>query len=95
MNLMPIYPKKNLRKLGEMKYIRPYLLRNLKVERNNQVWAIDITYIPMDQSFMYLNPSENGTELFQGLSRFFEHCNFEKTPPGIARRISARLYLWV
>lgn len=34
--------------------IYPYLLRGLKVARSNQVWAIDITYVPMPQGFMYL-----------------------------------------
>jgi len=53
MGHMAIYPKKNLSKLGLAKYIRPYLLRNLKIERSNQVWAIDITYIPMARGFMY------------------------------------------
>ncbi len=32
----------------------PYLLKGLKIERVNQVWATDITYIPMKQGFMYL-----------------------------------------
>lgn len=32
----------------------PYLLRNLKIERCNQVWATDITFIPMKTGFMYL-----------------------------------------
>jgi putative transposase len=54
MGIMAIYPKKNLSKLGNAKYIRPYLLRNLTIERPNQVWAIDITYIPMEKGFMYL-----------------------------------------
>ena len=36
------------------KYIYPYLLRNLTITRPNQVWAIDITYIPMPKGFMYL-----------------------------------------
>jgi len=35
-------------------YKYPYLLRGLKIVRNNQVWAIDITYIPMERGFMYL-----------------------------------------
>jgi len=34
--------------------IRPYLLRNLAIERPNQVWATDITYVPMAKGFMYL-----------------------------------------
>ena len=54
MGIMAIYPKRNLSKLGFSKYIRPYLLKGLKVTRPNQVWAIDITYIPMAKGFMYL-----------------------------------------
>lgn len=54
MDMMAIYPKKNLSRLGQAKYIRPYLLRNLEVIRPNQVWAIDITYIPMARGFLYL-----------------------------------------
>lgn len=54
MGIEPIYPKRNLSKLGKAKYIHPYLLRNLKIGRPNQVWAIDITYIPMRSGFMYL-----------------------------------------
>lgn len=53
-NIRPIYPRKHLTQLGERQYIYPYLLRNLKVERVNQVWAIDITYVPMQKGFMYL-----------------------------------------
>jgi putative transposase len=53
-NIRPIYPRKHLTQLGERQYIYPYLLRNLKVERKNQVWAIDITYVPMQKGFMYL-----------------------------------------
>ena len=54
MGLMAIYPKKNLSKLGLTKYIHPYLLKGLEINRPNQVWAIDITYIPMKNGFMYL-----------------------------------------
>ena len=34
--------------------IYPYLLRNLVIERANQVWAADITYLPMAKGFLYL-----------------------------------------
>ena len=54
MGVMAIYPKRNLSKLGNAKYIRQYLLRNLKIDHPNHVWAIDITYIPMAHGFMYL-----------------------------------------
>ena len=54
MGLMAIFPKRNLSKLGLAKYIRPYLLRGLLIDRPNQVWAIDITYIPVAKGFLYL-----------------------------------------
>ena len=54
MGLMAIYPKRNLSKLGLAKYIRPYLLKGLDINRPNMVWAIDITYIPMAKGFLYL-----------------------------------------
>ena len=37
---------------GDYKY--PYLLRNLTIIRSNQVWAIDITYVPMQRGYMFL-----------------------------------------
>lgn len=54
MGIMAIYPGRNLSKLGHAKYIRPYLLRGLKIDRSNQLWEIDITYIAMAKGFMYL-----------------------------------------
>lgn len=53
-NIRPIYPRRHLTVLGEKKYIHPYLLKNLKIGRANQVWEIDITYVPMQKGFMYL-----------------------------------------
>lgn len=49
-----IYPKVNLSRLGKAKYIRPYLLREMDINKANQVWAIDISYIPLVKGFMYL-----------------------------------------
>ena len=49
-----IYRKKNLTKGALKAFIRPYLLRGLKIERANQVWCVDITYIPMAKGFMYM-----------------------------------------
>jgi len=54
MGLMAIYPKRNLSKLGLKKYIHPYLLKGLDINRPNMVWAIDVTYIPMKNGFLYL-----------------------------------------
>lgn len=54
MAITALYLKRNLSKLGNARYIRPYLLRGLRIELSNQVWAIDITYIPMAKGFMYI-----------------------------------------
>lgn len=54
MGLEAIYPKPNLSKRLHAKYCRPYLLRGLTIDRPNQVWGIDITYIRMGKGFMYL-----------------------------------------
>jgi putative transposase len=54
MGLMAIYPKRNLSKLGLKKYIHPYLLKGLDINRPNQVWAVDLTYVPMKNGFLYL-----------------------------------------
>ena len=58
MGLMAIYPKRNLSMLGLVKYIRPYLLRGLSIQRPNQVWAIDITYIPIAKGVIILFASQ-------------------------------------
>jgi putative transposase len=54
MGIYVLYPKPNLSKRYHAQYVRPYLLRNLEITRPNQVWGIDITYIPMAKGFMYL-----------------------------------------
>lgn len=54
MGIMALYPKRNLSKLGHARYKRPYLLRGLKIDKPNQVWGIDITYIALEKGFMYL-----------------------------------------
>jgi len=45
-------PKTTISDKTSYKY--PYLLKDLKIVRMNQVWAIDITYITMERGFMYL-----------------------------------------
>lgn len=54
MGLQAIYPgpRTSISNQEHKKY--PYLLRSLKIDRPNQVWATDITYIPMPKGFMYL-----------------------------------------
>ena len=54
MNWQTLYPKRNTSKPNKEHVVYPYLLRGLKINRANQVWAVDITYIPMRKGFMYL-----------------------------------------
>jgi putative transposase len=49
-----LYPQRKTTLSDKKAAKYPYLLKGLKVERKNQVWAIDITYIPMKCGFMYL-----------------------------------------
>jgi putative transposase len=49
-----LYCKPNTSKPAPGHKIYPYLLRKLAVTRPNQVWAMDITYIPMARGFIYL-----------------------------------------
>ena len=54
MGLEAVYPKPKLSQPGEGHRIYPYLLRGTTVARVNQVWSTDITYIRMEQGFLYL-----------------------------------------
>ncbi len=52
--LMPIYQRPNTSRAAKGHKIYPYLLRGLRVDRPNQVWCADITYLPMRRGFLYL-----------------------------------------
>jgi len=54
MGIEAVYKKPNLSKHNPDHKIYPYLLRGMKIERVNQVWSTDITYIPMRNGFLYL-----------------------------------------
>ena len=54
MGIAALYRRPNTSKPAPGHKIYPYLLRGLAVERPNQVWAMDITYIPMARGFVYL-----------------------------------------
>lgn len=54
MGLTALGPKPNTSRPAPGHAIYPYLLRDLVIERPNQVWAADITYIPMRRGFLYL-----------------------------------------
>ncbi len=54
MDLRALYPRRRTSQPGKGHKIYPYLLRDLAIERANQVWATDICYLPMSKGFMYL-----------------------------------------
>lgn len=54
MGLEAIYPKPKLSRPAPGHRIYPYLLRTVKIERPNQVWSTDITYVRLREGFLYL-----------------------------------------
>ena len=54
MGLEAIYPKPSLSKSSKEHRKYPYLLKGLTIDRPNQVWCADITYIRLTQGFVYL-----------------------------------------
>jgi putative transposase len=54
MGLVAIYPRRKTSKPAPDHKVYPYLLRGLKIDRVDQVWCADITYIPLAHGFMFL-----------------------------------------
>lgn len=54
MDIIALFPGPNLSKRYHEQYVRPYLLRNLVISRLDQVWGVDITYLPLQKGFLYL-----------------------------------------
>ena len=54
MGITALYPKANTSRPGKRHKIYPYLLKGLTIDRPNQVWATDLTYIPMAKGFVYV-----------------------------------------
>ncbi len=64
MDIAVFYPGPNLSKRAKMDKTYPYLLRNLPINRSNQVWPIDISYIGTPTGFVYI------TAIIDWYSRF-------------------------
>ena len=54
MGIQAVYPKPRLSIGNKQHKIYPYLLKDLKIDRANQVWSVDITYLKIGGGFMYL-----------------------------------------
>ena len=73
MGIQAVYPRPNLSKRNFKESIVPYLLRNKGIFLPNQVWSIDITYIRMGRSHMYL------TAIIDWYSRMIVGWNLSET----------------
>jgi putative transposase len=73
MGLRSILPGPHTSKRCKDHKVYPYLLRNLAIERPNQVWATDVTYIPMAKGFLYL------TAIIDIYSRYVVHWSVSNT----------------
>jgi putative transposase len=60
MGLEAVYPKPRLSSGGAGHKVYPYLLRNVALERVNQVWSTDSAYIPLPNGFLYLTAAIDG-----------------------------------
>jgi putative transposase len=54
MGIETVYRRPNISKPAPGHRIYPYLLRGRAIDRPNQVWAMDMTYVPMARGFIYL-----------------------------------------
>ena len=76
MGLEAIYPKPKLSAAGRGHRIYPYLLRDVSVDRPDQVWSTDITYVPLAGGFMYL------AAILDWYSRYVVAWRLSNTPDG-------------
>ena len=77
MGIEAIYPKPNLSKPYPGNKIYPYLLRGVEIDRRDQVWSTDITYLPMRNGFLYL------TAVIDWYSRYVLARKLSNSPDGI------------
>ncbi|WP_255364392.1 IS3 family transposase [Fusibacter sp. 3D3] len=73
MDIVAFYPGPNLSKRAKMAKTYPYLLRNMKISKPNQVWSIDISYVGTPTGFVYL------TAIIDWYSRFIVGYSISNT----------------
>lgn len=78
MGLMAVYPKKNISRMCPEHKVYPYLLRGVNIERSNQVWSADITYVRLNVGFAYL------TAIIDWYSRYVLSWRISNTLDGMA-----------
>jgi putative transposase len=68
-----IYPRQDTSKPNKKNEVYPYLLKGLSIDRPNQVWSIDITYVPIRKSWLYL------TAIIDWYSRYIVNWKIDDT----------------
>jgi putative transposase len=86
MNIAGICPGPNLSRRAQGEQVYPYLLRHLSCSYPNQVWGIDITYIPLQTSWMYL------VAVLDWFSRYVAFYNHERPHQALNYRTPAEVY---
>ena len=92
MGIDPIYPKMNLSKRMRQAKVCPYLLRNAVIDRPNQVWSINITYIPIKRGFLYLTQYNNIREARKAIGKYVHTYNFERCHSPLNNQTPASCY---
>ena len=92
MGIDPIYPKMNLSKRMQQAKVCPYLLRNAVIDRPNQVWSINITYIPIQRGFLYLTQYNNIREARKAIGKYVHIYNFERCHSALNNQTPASCY---
>ena len=92
MGIDPIYPKMNLSKRMRQAKVCPYLLRNAVIDRPNQVWSINITYIPIKRGFLYLTQYNNIREARKAIGKYVHIYNFERCHSALNNQTPASCY---
>ena len=92
MGIDPIYPKMNLSKRMQQAKVCPYLLRNAVIDRPNQAWSIDITYIPIKRGFLYLTQYNNIREARKAIGKYVHTYNFERCHSALNNQTPASCY---
>jgi putative transposase len=73
MGIEAIYPRQDTSKPNKKNEVYPYLLKGSSIDRPNQVWSIDITYVPIRKSWLYL------TAIIDWYSRYIVNWKIDDT----------------
>ena len=92
MGIDPIYPKMHLSKRMQQAKVCPYLLRNAVIDRPNQAWSINITYIPIKRGFLYLTQYNNIREARKAIGKYVHIYNFERCHSALNNQTPASCY---